>query len=291
MLVAFFQFLLSGLSVGAAYALAGLGFTLIYNASGVINFAQGEFIMLGGMLSFFLSKLGLSLPAAIAAAIVLTILVGVLIEFIAIEPAKNADVTSLIIITIGASLIVRGLAQATLGSGIYRLSSFSGDRPISASGVMILPQSLWVFGVTILALVALAIFFGRSRMGKAMLATSYNRLAAMLMGINVRIILMLSFGMSAMLGALGGALLAPITFTSYDAGVLLGMKGFVGAVLGGLGRPAGAVVGGLLVGLAEILSAAYLSSAYKDAVPFLIILLVLFFRPTGLFGTRSTERV
>jgi branched-chain amino acid transport system permease protein len=258
MLVTAIQFILSGLSVGAAYALSGIG---------------------------------IALPVAIGGAIALTIIVGVLIELLAIEPAKGADVTSLIIVTIGASLIVRGLTQVTLGSGIYRLPSFSGDQPISIMGALIVPQTLWVFGGTILALAAVAAFFGRSRMGKAMLATSHNRLAAMLMGIDVRAVMVMSFGMSALLGALGGALLAPITLTSYDSGLLLGMKGFVGAVLGGLGRPGGAVVGGLLVGLAEILSAAYLSSAYKDAVPFIIILLVLFVRPTGLFGARSTERV
>lgn len=291
MLIQFLQFIVSGLTVGAAYALSGLGFTLIYNASGVINFAQGEFIMLGGMLSVWLLQTGLPMPIAIVVGIVITMAVGALIELLAIEPARNADIVSLIIITIGASLIVRGLVQVFLGKGIYRLPSFSSDRPISLDGVMLTPQMLWVFGVTLLSLVVLGVFFSKARMGKAMLATSHNRLAAQLMGINVRVVMMLSFGLSALLGALGGALLAPITFTSYDVGVMLGMKGFVGAVLGGLGSPVGAVVGGVLVGLVEAMTAGYLSSAYKDALPFVIILLVLFVRPSGIFGAASTERV
>ena len=279
MLSQFLQFLFSGVTVGATYALAALGFTLIYNASGVINFAQGEFIMLGGMAAVVFVKLGLPLPLAIVLAVAAAAVVGILVEKLAIEPAGNAEVVSLIIITIGASLTIRGLVAVFLGKGNHALPAFSGDSPIA------------VLGVTGLVVLALAWFFGRTLPGKAMLATSYNKLAAQLVGVNTRHTLLLSFALSGALGAVGGILVAPINYTSYDAGIMLGLKGFVAATLGGLGSGLGAVAGGLLLGLVEALTAGYVSSAYKDATPFVLILLILFFRPQGLFGKKGTDRV
>lgn len=291
MLAQFLQFLFSGVTVGAAYALAALGFTIIYNTSNVINFAQGEFIMLGGMLSVAFLALGMPMPLAIALAIVATGLVGMAIEKFAIEPAKNADVVSLIIITIGASLTVRGLIQVWLGKGNHALPAFSGETPIHILGASLMPQSMWVIGVALFIMVLLGWFFTYTRMGKAMLATSYNKVAAQLVGVNTKVILLLSFGLSAVMGAAGGIILAPITYTTYDIGIMLGLKGFVAAVLGGLGGGAGAIAGGLILGIAESMAAGYISSAYKDAVPFVLILLILFFRPSGLFGKKLSERV
>ena len=291
MLAQFLQFLFSGVTVGATYALAALGFTLIYNASNVINFAQGEFIMLGGMLAVVFTQAGLPLPAALALAILVPAIVGVLIEKLAIEPVKGAETVTLIIITIGASLVIRGLTAVFLGKNTHSLPPFSGDTPIEILGATLLPQSLWVLGVTALVVVALWYFFNRTLQGKAMLATSFNRLAAELVGINTSWVLFMSFAMSAALGALGGILLTPITMTSYDVGIMLGLKGFVAAVLGGLGNGLGAVVGGLLVGILEAMGAGYISSAYKDAIPFVLILFILFFMPRGLFGGKSTDRV
>ena len=287
----FLQFLFSGTTVGATYALAALGFTLIYNASGVINFAQGEFIMIGGMAAAFLANLGVPLPLAIVLAVAIAALVGVLVERLAIEPAGNAEVVTLIIITIGASLTIRGLVGVALGKGNHVLPSFSGETPIAVLGATLLPQSLWVFGVTLVVVLALAWFFGRTLMGKAMLATAYNPLAAKLVGINTRFILLLSFALAGALGAVGGILVAPINYTSYDAGIMLGLKGFVAATLGGLGSGMGAVAGGLILGVVEAMTAGYVSSAYKDAMPFVLILLILFFRPQGLFGKKVTDRV
>jgi branched-chain amino acid transport system permease protein len=287
----FLQFLFSGVTIGATYALAALGFALIYNASGVINFAQGEFIMLGGMLAALFVKLGLPLPLAILAAVALTALAGMLVEKLAIEPAGNAEVVSLIIITIGASLVIRGLVQVFLGKGNHALPAFSGDTPIAVLGATLLPQSLWTLGVTALLVAALAWFFGRTVLGKALLATAFNKMAAQLVGINTKFVLLLSFALAAVLGAVGGILVTPITYTSYDAGIMLGLKGFVAATLGGLGSGVGAVVGGLLLGVVEAMTAGYISSAYKDATPFVLILLVLFFLPQGLFGRKATERV
>jgi branched-chain amino acid transport system permease protein len=291
MLAQFLQFLYSGMTVGSAYALAALGFTIIYNTSGVINFAQGEFIMLGGMLAAIMAGAGIPLPLAIIGAVIATGLVGLLMEKAVIEPAQNAQVVTLIIITIGASLTVRGLVQIFLGKATHSLAPFSGDTPIMLFGASLLPQSLWVLGVTLAIVGALAWFFGRTLLGKAMLATSHNKLAAQLVGINTRRVLLLSFGLSALLGAVGGILVAPITYTSYDAGIMLGLKGFVAAVLGGLGGGVGAVAGGLILGIAEAMTAGYISSSYKDAVPFVLILLILFFMPRGLFGAKISERV
>ncbi|WGG51136.1 branched-chain amino acid ABC transporter permease [Rugamonas sp. DEMB1] len=291
MFAQFLQFLFSGMTVGAAYALAALGFTIIYNTSGVINFAQGEFIMLGGMLAAIMASAGVPLPLAIVVAVVLTGLVGLLMEKLVIEPAQNAQVVTLIIITIGASLVVRGLVQIWLGKATHSLPAFSGDTPIVVFGASLLPQSLWVLGVTLAIVGALGWFFGRTLLGKAMLATSHNKLAARLVGINTRRVLLFSFGLAALLGAVGGILVAPITYTSYDAGIMLGLKGFVAAVLGGLGGGLGAVAGGLILGIAEAMTAGYISSAYKDAVPFVLILLILFFLPRGLFGAKVSERV
>lgn len=291
MLAEFLQFLFSGITVGSTYALAALGFTLIYNSSNVINFAQGEFIMLGGMLAVYFSHAGLPLAIALALAIALPAIIGLLLEKVAIEPVKGAEPVTLIIITIGAALVIRGLIQIALGKGTFSLPAFSGDQPIHVLGATLMPQSLWVLGITAMVVGALWYFFNRTLYGKAMLATSYNRVAAELVGINTDGVLFLSFAMSAALGALGGILVAPITLTSYDVGVMLGLKGFVGAVVGGLGNGLGAVVGGLLVGVLEAMGAGYISSSYKDAIPFALILLILFFRPAGLFGAKATDRV
>lgn len=291
MLAELLQFLFSGITVGATYALTALGFTLIYNASQVINFAQGEFIMLGGMLTVVLTGVGLPLAVAAFLAIVMASVVGVALEKLAIEPVKNADPVALIIITIGASLVIRGLVQIWLGKAAHSLPAFSGETPLTILGAVLLPQSLWVLGLASLVVLALWYFFNRTLTGKAMLATSINRTAAALAGINTNGVLFMSFAMAAGLGALAGILITPITMTSYDAGIMLGLKGFVAVVVGGLGSGLGAVVGGLLVGVLEALGAGYISSAYKDAIPFVLILLMLFFKPRGLFGGISTDRV
>nr|WP_282446547.1 branched-chain amino acid ABC transporter permease [Aromatoleum petrolei] len=285
------QFLFSGLTVGAMYALAAVGFSLIYSASGVINFAQGEFIMLGGMSAALLVQAGVPLPLAITLAILVAVVAGLIVEKLAIEPAGNAEVVTLVIITIGASLTLRGLVEVFLGKGNHALPAFSGEEPIAILGATLMPQSLWVMGVTLVVVVALALFFGRTTLGKAVLATSCNKLAAQLVGVNTRFVLLLAFGLSAALGAVGGILVAPMTYTSYDAGIMMGLKGFVAAALGGLGSGVGAIVGGLLLGIVEAMTAGYISSAYKDAMPFVLILLILFFLPQGIFGKKTTDRV
>ena len=285
------QYLLSGLTVGAIYALVALGFSIIYNASNVINFAQGEFVMIGGMATVSLIAAGLPLPLAAALAIAATTLVGLALEKFAVERVRGESVVTLIIITIGASILLRGLAGLLWDKNLHALPAFSGERPIALGGATILPQSLWVVGVTLAVVAALWWFFNHTLHGKAMLATSHNRLAAQLVGISVRRVLLVSFGLSAALGALAGILIAPITFTAWDVGVMLGLKGFAAAILGGLGSGPGAVLGGLALGLLEALSAGYVSSAYKDVIAFGIMLAVLVLMPSGLLGRRSAERV
>ncbi len=285
------QYVAGGLTAGAIYALVALGFSIIYNASRVINFAQGEFVMIGGMSAVSLVALGMPMPVAIVGAVAIAAVVGLLLERLAVGRARKADVVTLIIITIGASIFLRGLAQLVWDKRIHSLAPLSGERPIAVLGATILPQGLWVLGVTVAIVVALSWFFNRTRLGKAMLATSYNRLAAQLVGIDVRTVLFASFGLAAALGAVAGVLIAPITFTAYDVGVMLGLKGFAAAILGGLGSFPGAIVGGLALGLLESLGAGYVSSAYKDVIAFLIILAVLFFRPDGLLGALRSERV
>lgn len=281
------QLILTGVTVGATYALAALGFSIIYNASGVINFAQGEFIMLGGMIAAFLASLGAPLPLAVVGAVAATALIGFIVATLAIAPAREADVTTLVIITIGVSMILRGGVEATLGKGGRALPPFSGDKPIAIAGAMVSPQSLWVVATTLVVVAALALFFTRTRLGKGILATAYNRLAAELVGVDTRQVLSMSFVLSAALGALGGVLIAPIASASYDTGIMLGLKGFVAAAIGGLGSCVGAVAGGLALGLMESLTAGYVSSAYKDAVAIVVVLAILLVRPSGLFGAAS----
>ena len=285
------QFAFSGLTVGAVYALVALGFTIIYNASDVVNFAQGEFVMLGGMSTVFLHAAGLPLGVAAFLAIVIVVAVGVALHKLAIEPARNASVVALIIITIGASIFLRGTAQIVFDKQIHRFPAFSGDQPIAVMGATILPQSLWVLGGAAAIFAGLYVFFTRSLTGKAVLATANNRLAAKLVGINTNFVMALSFALSAAIGATAGILVTPITLTSYDLGVALALKGFAAAMLGGMGNPLGALIGGLLMGLIEAMTAGYISSDYKDAAAFVVILAVLFVMPQGLLGKTAVDRV
>ncbi|HVZ54991.1 MAG TPA: branched-chain amino acid ABC transporter permease [Pseudolabrys sp.] len=285
------QFAFSGLTVGAIYALVALGFTLIFNASDVINFAQGEFVMLGGMVTVFAMAAGVPMLPAALLAVAVAAVVGLLLHRLAIEPARRASPVTLIIITIGASILLRGVAAVVFDKNFHSLPPLFGNKPIVLGGATLLPQSLVVLGGAGVILLALWFFLKRTVRGKAMLATAANPTAAQLTGINTSAMIRLAFMISAAIGAIGGILAAPITLTNYDIGTMLALKGFAAAVLGGMGNPIGAVVGGILLGLLEQFSAGYLSSQYKDAVAFIVILLVLFTMPQGLFGTRKVERV
>jgi branched-chain amino acid transport system permease protein len=287
----FLQFAFAGLTMGAVYALVALGFTLIYNSCGVINFAQGEFVMLGGMGTVFLAQAGVPLPLAACIAILGTMLVGTAIHLLAIDRARGATTVALIIITIGASIFLRGAAQIFFDKRFHTLPAWLGDDAIVIAGAAILPQSVLVIAFAAIIVVLLWALLERTLLGKALVASAANLMAARLVGINTRLMVGLSFAISAAIGAAAGIAITPITLTSYDVGTLLALKGFAAAMLGGIGHPAGAVIGGILLGISESFAAGYVSSQYKDAVALLILLLVLFAMPHGLLGRPSPERV
>ncbi len=289
---AFLQYVISGATVGSTYGLAALGFTVIFNTTEIINFAQGEFVMLGGMLAVFALRWGgVPLPAAVPLAVLAVTAIGVLVDRLTIRPVRGSSTITMIIITIGVSILLRGGAMLLFGKDTYALPPYTPGPPIVLGGATLLRQSLWVGGITLLTVLVMKFYFERTLSGKAMLACACDRKAASLMGIDVDSMVTLSFAFSALVGALGGVILAPITLTSYDVGILLGLKGFAACILGGLGNPFGAVVGGVILGILESLGAGLISSGYKDAVAFVILLGLLFLRPQGLFGSAGAERV
>ena len=248
--------------------------------------------MLGGMFSvYFLSVLGLPLPVAVCLAVAATTVVGLLMERFTIRPVKNPSIIQLVIITIGVSIVIRGVAMLVWGKDTHALPAFTGTKPIALFGATLVPQSLWVLGISLLMLLALRAFFTRTAFGKGMLACSYDPKAAYLAGISVERMILFSFMISGLIGAVGGAILAPITLTSYDVGIMLGLKGFAACILGGLGNPFGAAAGGVIIGVLESFGSGFISSAYKDAFAFIILLMLLFLKPSGLFGAKSAERV
>jgi branched-chain amino acid transport system permease protein len=286
------QYVLSGLSNGAIYALIGFGFAIIHNATGILNFAQGEFVMLGGILTlFFLTILNLPLLPSIILAIIVSTIAGIIFERLAIRPLKNANPLSMVIITIGASILIRGIVMLLWGKDTHAMPAFSGNDPLDIAGATILPQHLWIFAITILIIIANKIFFNYTIVGKAMRACAYNAQAASLVGIDVKTMVLLSFVFSSAIGSMAGIIIAPLTMTSYDVGVMLGLKGFCAVIIGGMSSGLGTVLGGLLLGLLESLGAGYISASYKDAIAFIILLLILFVRPEGLFKKKDTERV
>ena len=286
------QYLVSGLSTGAIYALIGIGFAIIYNSTEIINFAQGELVMLGGMFTlFFLNTLLLPLPLAILLAVTAATASGVLFERLTIRPLKSPTPLALIIITIGGSILIRGLTMLIGGKDTHAIPSFSGNEPILIGTATILPQHLWIFALTALAISLNKLFFQYTITGKAMRACAANRRAAGLVGIDVKKMVLFSFAISSALGSLSGIIVAPLTMTSYDVGIMLGLKGFCAAIIGGLSGGISTVLGGLLLGVLESLGAGLISSGYKDAIAFIILLLILFLRPQGLFGKAQTERV
>jgi branched-chain amino acid transport system permease protein len=257
-----------------------------------VNFAQGEFAMLGGMLgAALLGATGLPLLAVVAVTVLAVTAIGVLLERLAINPARGADILNLIIITIGTSILLKGAVMVTLGKNAAGLPAFTGERPIWLLGAAILPQALWIVGVAVAIMLALHLFFARTLVGKAMQAVAIDREAARLVGIDVGRMVMLSFALAAAVGAIAGIIVTPMTLTIYDAGTMLGLKGFAAAVAGGLGNTFGGIAGGLVLGLLEALGGGLIASELKDVLAFVLLLFLLFFRPRGLFGQPESERV
>jgi branched-chain amino acid transport system permease protein len=286
------QLVVSGLVTGSVYAVIAIGFTLVYSATTAINFAQGEFVMLGGMVSYALHALaGIPLLAAVPLAILVVTALGALFERLTIYPLGGITPMTLIMITIGGSIVLKGGALLLLGKDTVGLPSFSGDAPLRLGTATIPRQGLWVLGIAAGVMTAIEVFFRRTLLGKAFRAAASNPYAATLMGVEVRRIVLVSFALSAALGAIAGAIVAPITTTAFDRGTMLGLKGFCAAVVGGLGSGPGVIAGGLLLGVLESLGAGLLSSGYKDAIAFGLLIVTLLVRPRGLFGPPDTTKV
>jgi branched-chain amino acid transport system permease protein len=265
-----------------------IGFNIIYNATGIINFAQGEFVMLGAMIAISLSKF-MPVWLAIPLAVIITASVGALIEFGIIRRLKNATVLNAIIVTIGLSILLKELALHIWGDNVRSLHYFTGNEcsSIQLFGAYMSPQVLWVLSISAVIMISLTIFFKYSLTGRAMRACAANPTAAALCGIKVNSLVSFSFMLSAGIGALAGCVISPITQTTYDCGTSLALKGFTVAIMGGLGNSAGAVGAGLILGCIEAASISILPMAYKDIVSIGVLLLLLFLKPNGLFGNRE----
>ncbi len=282
----FFQYLFAGVTYGIIYAIVAIGFNIIYNTTGIINFAQGEFVMLGGMIAISLLNV-VPLPVAIIAAVLITMVIGALIEIVFIRWLDNPSVLRLIIITIGLSILIREVALHIWGESIRSLPYFYGNEitAVSIGSVRISPQVLWVIGVCGIVVVALSFFFKVTPLGREMRACSANRTAAILCGIDARNMVTFSFMLSAGIGALAGCVMSPITYSQYDIGPGLAIKGFTVAILGGLGNSMAAVAAGLLLGIIEAFSISVVPLAFQDAISIAILLVILFVRPHGIFGS------
>ncbi len=284
------QFLLSGIAAGGIYALIAVGFVTVYNVLGIINFAQGEFAMFGALVAASLVARGVPLVAAIPLAIAVTAATGALTERAILRPAAGSSDVVRIIITIGVSIGLRGLALTVWSSKSYALPQFSGGEPVRILGAALALQNFWVLGVAAAIMIALYLLFERTYFGSALRACVMSPNASRLMGISPSVMSLFAYTMSAALGAMAGIVVTPISLATYDMGIMLGLKGFVAAVLGGLVSAPGAVVGGLLLGIIESFAAGFLSSGYRDAIAFALLLAVLGIRPTGLFARMAEQR-
>jgi branched-chain amino acid transport system permease protein len=291
----FLQLLVQGLAVGSVYSLVALGFVLIYKASGVINFAQGEFLMLGAYLCLsFLVQANLPLWAALALTIVVMALVALVLERLVLRPLIGEPVISIIMATIGLALVFKAATAVAWGTQLLSFPAIFPDLPIKLGQVIISQVYIWTFGTAMLLMVAFALFFKFTRLGIAMRATANSHQVALSMGISVKAIFALSWCISAVVSAIGGVLIGSIngvniTFSDF------GLKVFPAVILGGLDSIPGAVIGGLVVGILENLSGGYLSRFFgggvKEVAPFVFLVIILMIKPYGLFGTKEIERV
>lgn len=284
------QYIANGLVSGGIYAIVAVGFITIYSVSKVINLAQGEFLMLGGMMT--VAMIGMNLPYGVAVllAILAVTLIGILMQKYLVAYVKKATAISLIILTIGLSTLFRGAASLIWGKDAYALAPITSNEPVTVAGVTIAQQGLWILAAVLVILLLLWYLMEKTILGKKINACSINPMAARLMGISPAKMSMLAFAISGATGAIAGIVIAPLSVTSYDVGVLLGIKGFSAAILGGLGNPLGAAVAAFLLGVVESLGAGYISSGMKDAIAFLVLIAVLLVKPSGIFGERSVGK-
>ncbi len=285
------QFAVTGLTVGAIYALVGLGFNLIFNATDVINFAQGEFVMLGGILACIaIGQWHLPVWLAVLGTIAAVGMLGALIDFGAVSRVRRGSVMTIVMITLGVSVVIKTATLLWVGPNPLYFDPFTAGPPLRIFGAVVQLQALWVVGTAAVVMVGLGVFFSRSALGREMLACAIDRDAAYLMGIDVRKMVRISFILSGALGALAGVLITPLSNATYDQGFMLALKGFAASALGGFGRSSSAIVGGLALGLIEAGSVAVLPSGWKDSIALLVLILVLVIKPSGLLGGRAERR-
>jgi len=286
------QYLITGITVGSIYAMVAIGFNIIYNVTEIINLAQGEFVMLGGLIMVFLHvAAGLPIVLAFPLTVIMVTLVGMLLDRLAIRPIRQPSVLTLIIATIAASIIIKGTAMFIWGKDSFDLPAFSGRTPIHFLGAVIQPQYFWIIGFLIIIVIFLTFFFEKTIIGKAMSACADNPDAASLVGINVKRMILLSFALSAAIGAVAGITITPISLMEYDRGAMLAIKGFGAVILGGLGSFPGAILGGLILGTVESFGAGLIHSGYKDAFALIVLLIVLFVKPSGLLGSIEITKI
>lgn len=288
------QNLFSGLAIGGVYALVALGITLIYRATNVVNFAQGDFTMLGAFALFAFSEgAKLPYPVAFLLALALMAVLGILFELGVYYPLRNRTFLPVIIATIGASIMFQNGALAIFGPSpekVQPVINAGANGGITLGGVFFDYQYIVIMGVTVLLVLLQHGFFEYTVLGKRMQATSQDKDMARLLGIPVSLMIAITFIYSTMLGGLSGMLVAPIFFVTHKMGVILGLKAFAATICGGFGDVRGAILGGLALGVIETFGAAYISSVYKDAFSFLLLLLFLLIRPQGIFGEKIAEK-
>jgi len=286
----FLQLVVAGLSQGAVYALVAIGFVAIFTVGGVINLAQGEFVALGGLVAIWAVGGGLPMLAAAAVAVVIVVGVAVCVERLVVRPVRSMTTLTSIILTLGVSTALKAAMLLIWGPDSKGLAPITGGQ-YTVAGVTVRGQELWILAIVTVVSVAVYWFYDRTVTGKALRACAEQPVAARLVGISPGAASMLSFTLAGLLGALAGVLASPLYFTSWDSGLVLGLKGFVAATLGGLVSVPGAIFGGLLLGVLENLLAGYGDSGLRDAVAFVVLIVVLIVRPGGVFGRHAEARV
>ncbi|MCU1415414.1 MAG: ABC-type transporter, integral rane subunit [Microbacteriaceae bacterium] len=286
----FIQLFVTGVTTGAIYAAVAMGFVLVFRVTGILNFAQGELLMVGGMLIISFREAGWPLYAAIPVTIALVFLLGCAIYALALGPAiKRGTNISLLLITLGISQVLQGLAQIGWGSAPRYTGDFSPTaHPISVLSVSITTQSIWILGGVLVALGATYLVLERTGIGRALRASSIDPMMARLSGINVRMVSLIAFGAAGALAAVGGLLLAPVIGMTYATGSLIGVKGIAAAVIGGFGSIPGAIIGGIALGLLESL-ASLISTGLTTGISLLAVVIVLLILPNGILGGRRVK--
>jgi branched-chain amino acid transport system permease protein len=286
----FLQLAIAGVSVGAIYALVALAIVLPFKASGVLNFGQGEIVTFGAYAALILTQLALPYPVVLVSILLLGAVGGIAIERVLIRPIVKAPEFTLVIATFAIGLLIKGVISIRFGDSPNTIDGPFGAEPLVAAGLRFNPTALWICACTALVTVLVIAFFRYTHLGKAMRAVSVSAEAATLMGIRVESVYRWSWAMSTAIGALAGLLVAPLIGINPEIGQLI-LRGLLGAVIGGFTSVPGAIVGGLAVGLIETYSGVLVGTTFKNLVPFVLLMVLLVFRPQGLFGTAEVKRV